>query len=213
MDLYKELNIHEQSSDEEIKIAYRRAAKEHHPDKGGKIEKFKSIKLAYEVLSDKEKRQRYDETGIWDNKPNNEEAELRSNIAVLILNTIDQVGNLDQIDIIKKATETVLQGIHQNSLAINDARRKIAKYEKAKAKLKKKDAGENILADIIDSQIVQIELQIVQAEKESGKMEKMITMLNEYESEAAIKPEPKINIRDFVEIIRPPIEWPNCASK
>jgi len=188
MDLYKELNIHKQSSDEEIKIAYRRSAKEHHPDKGGKIEKFKSIKLAYEVLSDKEKRQRYDETGSWDNKPNNEEAELRSNIAVLILGIIDQVGNLGQVDIIKKATETVLQGIHQNSLAINDARRKIAKYEKAKAKLKKKDAGENILADIIDSQIVQIELQIVQAEKESGKMEKMITMLNEYESEAAIKP-------------------------
>ncbi|MCL5773141.1 MAG: DnaJ domain-containing protein, partial [Firmicutes bacterium] len=66
-DYYKILGVDRNASEKDIKLAYRRLAKKYHPDvnKGDKSseEKFKEINEAYDVLSDKEKRARYDEFG------------------------------------------------------------------------------------------------------------------------------------------------------
>ena len=66
-DYYKILGVNKTASDEEIKKAYRKLAMKYHPDhtKGDKNaeEKFKKISEAYAVLSDKEKRQQYDQFG------------------------------------------------------------------------------------------------------------------------------------------------------
>ena len=60
MNPYTELDVPVDASLETIKQRYRTLAQMHHPDKGGDEELFKRIKLAYEILSDKEKRKRYD---------------------------------------------------------------------------------------------------------------------------------------------------------
>ncbi|MDP2664084.1 MAG: molecular chaperone DnaJ [bacterium] len=62
-DYYQILGISENSSQEEIKKAYRTLAHKHHPDKGGDEKKFKEINEAYQVLSDKEKKGQYDRFG------------------------------------------------------------------------------------------------------------------------------------------------------
>jgi len=63
-DLYKTLGVKPEASAEEIKKAYRRLAKQYHPDTTGgdktKESKFKEISTAYEVLGDPEKRSQYD---------------------------------------------------------------------------------------------------------------------------------------------------------
>merc|ERR1719355_438936 len=60
---YKVLEVDKRASEADIKKAYRKLAVKHHPDKGGDPEKFKDITRAYEVLSDDEKRKRYDRFG------------------------------------------------------------------------------------------------------------------------------------------------------
>lgn len=60
---YNILNIDKTASHSEIKKAYYKLAKTHHPDKGGDENKFKKIMTAYEILSDKEKREIYDNYG------------------------------------------------------------------------------------------------------------------------------------------------------
>ncbi len=63
-DYYKILGVDKGASDDDIKKAYRKLAHKHHPDKtGGDSEKFKEINAAYQVLSDKSKRQQYDQFG------------------------------------------------------------------------------------------------------------------------------------------------------
>jgi len=64
--LYETLEIPENASESEIKKAYRKLARQYHPDvnKDPKAEdKFKEINSAYEILSDKEKKQQYDRHG------------------------------------------------------------------------------------------------------------------------------------------------------
>ncbi|HED04698.1 MAG TPA: molecular chaperone DnaJ, partial [Candidatus Fraserbacteria bacterium] len=64
-DYYETLGVGRDASPEEIKKAYRRLAKQFHPDRanGGDAEKFKEATEAYEVLSDREKRLQYDHFG------------------------------------------------------------------------------------------------------------------------------------------------------
>lgn len=72
-DYYETLGVEKTASDEEIKKAFRKLARKHHPDvnkdKGAAEEKFKQINEAYEVLGDPEKRKQYDELGANWNQP------------------------------------------------------------------------------------------------------------------------------------------------
>lgn len=56
--------VEKTATGQEIKKAYRKLAVVHHPDKGGDEQKFKEINAAYEILSDTEKRAKYDKYGL-----------------------------------------------------------------------------------------------------------------------------------------------------
>src|ERR1043166_2955864 len=66
-DYYESLGVSRTASDAEIKKAFRRLARQYHPDvakdKKKAEEKFKEVNEAYEVLGDPEKRKKYDQLG------------------------------------------------------------------------------------------------------------------------------------------------------
>ena len=64
--MYDVLGLGKGASDVDIKKAYRKLAREHHPDKGGDAEQFKKIQGAYEILSDPQKRANFDQFGTAD---------------------------------------------------------------------------------------------------------------------------------------------------
>lgn len=65
-DLYEILGVTKSASETEIKSAYRKLARKHHPDidkSAGAAEKFKELSEAYQILSDPKKKQSYDQFG------------------------------------------------------------------------------------------------------------------------------------------------------
>src|SRR6202161_2529629 len=69
MDYYKTLGVSKEADADEIRKAYRRLARKHHPDlnPGDKAaeDRFKTVQEAYDVLSEPKKKQMYDQYGFY----------------------------------------------------------------------------------------------------------------------------------------------------
>lgn len=59
--LYLVVGVSPDCTGDALKTAYRKAAHAHHPDRGGDRRRFEELQIAYEVLSDKDKRRQYEE--------------------------------------------------------------------------------------------------------------------------------------------------------
>lgn len=100
MSLYETLGVNENASADEIESAYRRRARETHPDRGGEHDQFLAVARAYDVLGDSRRRAEYDRTGSTDEVPD----QLMSLIAVVFNQVVESArsaGALLAVDVVK----------------------------------------------------------------------------------------------------------------
>lgn len=176
---YEELGVAFDASDEQIKSAYRKLAMEHHPDRcpgdPDAGDRFKAIKLAYEVLSDPESRERYDKTGA-SQAPPSLDAEAMDQVADGFRQCIFKLGkNDDPLPAIRK-------GIAES---LTELRRVIDVWKtlsERRGVVRTREGRANLHDGIIDQLQGSAEESIKQLQRKLDVLERAWKMLDDYES-------------------------------
>lgn len=166
-DLYKILGVTRNVSLKGIQNAYRKQAKKHHPDRGGDPEKFREVTEAYDVLSDPERRHRYDATGETDKPVDNREALLATAVAraysLVLEKLLPSNKDLTKVDLVaemKQALDTKIQEIEKN---LPEVRKVKARLEQVAERL---EDEQGLLKGAAQYQAAHVGRQIEAVEKE-----------------------------------------------
>lgn len=176
MNLYDTLDVPQDADQTAIKFAYRKKAQMTHPDKGGDEKAFHAIQVAYDVLSDDDRRQRYDSTGevgpIQDKK-----AYARNAIAATLMALIDQkdVTTTDLVAVAKSNVTAYILGLNNQK---RDIERKIKSRQVAVDRLT--GPADGMMQDVIRGDIKSHEQGIAKIELEIERSKDVLLMLDDY---------------------------------
>lgn len=158
--LYAVLGVPERSATpEEIKQGYRAAAKATHPDKGGSPEAFARVQHAYGILSDPERRAKYDATGDdAEASPDNSAARMHS----IIMGALDRAmgGDLDHNDIIGNAVAMLHKDVRDGHAANDTMRHAKKQFQKVRKRLKFGGSGPDLIDRTLADRIADIDRNI-----------------------------------------------------
>ena len=149
-----------------------------HPDIGGDKESFMAIQVAYETLSDEDKRQRYDN---GEPEPPNVMQQAFANVNVMLLSIIQKPGlDLFSIDLIQVMGETVNNN-RQNALKqISEMKKSIRTIEKVISRLSHKGNNPDIMKGALNQSLSGLRAGIKAAEKDIEIMSIMDGILADY---------------------------------
>jgi DnaJ-class molecular chaperone len=178
MNLYQELELQPNCSQEDIKRQYRTLAHQHHPDRGGDTERFKRISIAYEVLSDTVRRAEYDRTGQFDQTHNIRGAAIER-LGNMINHYVPDL-NADAEDLIGKMRIDIHQALNQLANNVEHARRQLNNAQRTHKKLWVKSSGENFLKGFVENLIARREKEIIDLERQRSTLTLMLEILDDY---------------------------------
>lgn len=175
---YDTLGVDAKATPDEIKKAYRRKAKKHHPDKNGKTEVFVEISQAYALLSCPERRENFDKNGTTDEGPTPYQ-EARSGFCKLFMELVSR-GVLEKqniISIMKEMIQSEKRDINKSTSALKDQEKTL---KKAKKNLKFKGKGTDFLQGILDGEIQKVVRQMEKNHKGIQILDMVLEMTNDY---------------------------------
>lgn len=189
---YRTLKIKKKASDEEIKAAFKKLAKKHHPDvPGGNAEKFQAAKEAYDILIDEDARQRYDKFGVI--KGSQEDfilGQALTTLGNLFLQLTAQLTDSDHIikvDLVSTLNSNVRIRLKEIPVELDKLEKELTKCKgiavHLKKRLKKNNKGKipDVLTFAINDQIKMLYENINKKKAETKILEKILEIINDYE--------------------------------
>ncbi|MGE3582884.1 MAG: DnaJ domain-containing protein [Hyphomonadaceae bacterium] len=182
--LHDDLGVTPDASPDEIKRAFRRGVKEHHPDQGGDESRFRALVRAHDILSDGERRRRYEETG---DEGDGAEPDALRNMALGIIGQNVAAALEDEKAAFKDVRAVIRAGINANVVRmrgeIKDAEKRLKRMEANAARWARKAGkdGPDIIANMTGAHIGAIRANIAQASRAIEAHEMALSILDEYE--------------------------------
>lgn len=163
-----------------IKAAYRKRSRATHPDKGGDTPAFQRVNAAYRLLGDPARRARYDSTVEVDGGVDNEAARLLSILANLVLGVVNavDVANQDVMREVRRRIESDFETVKQ---AKKEAHKKIARYEKAAKRVRRKSSGDNAVAGILTAEAEKMRVVLSQHDANLATLHRLDEMAKDYD--------------------------------
>ena len=183
---YETLGVTKDSSKDEIKQAYRKAARKEHPDMGGDTEKFIQLHSAYVVLSSDDKRREYDNPK---EKPKSIEDEAIESITSLI-NAIflESPEELMHVDFILKIKILINSECGDYKKRIKKTAKNIGYLFKIKKRLSYKGTSSNIILERIEETIKDLKQSIRFLSRRIKISKKALIIINDYRFDKYDKP-------------------------
>lgn len=188
-DLYDLLGVKREATPAAIKAAYRKRAKQAHPDHGGDPKTFALIHRAYKVLSHVERRGRYDHGGEVDElqATNHPDLAAYEHINTLLAQVLGSDEDVMTWNLTARLSGHVGEEIKGMTAKIAKLRRAKDRAEKMRGRILRTDGEENKLAKMFDWHVNNAQAGIGTMERGIGMRKRAIEILKGYEFKADIK--------------------------
>lgn len=190
-DLYSTLGIPPDATPEEIKAAYKRRAKETHPDAGGDAAKFQQVTLAHRILSDDEKRARYDETGSADEDVDTLDTAALAIIGGLVEEITQQIVTRDDLQFIDLAKH-LRDRVKSQQVQADENIAQAKKFEKKAVALRKRfkaRKGPDYIGNMLDGKVTACRNAIRSGEDHLARLKRAAEILDDVDYQVDKRPD------------------------
>lgn len=175
-DHYATLGVAKDADTETIKQAYRKKAKEAHPDTGGGHEEFLELQLAWHTLGDQESREHYDETGEDAGQPRILDR-AKQMLCQFLIEAVVMVGTVEIVDLLELIGGRVKATMEKQRELIASLPDKAKTLRSVADRVIAKNDGENYLANSMHNAAVAAENQIDSLKRELETYEEVLKQL------------------------------------
>jgi DnaJ-class molecular chaperone len=177
-DFYRILGVARDADEATIKAAFRRQAKDLHPDAGGDPEAFRLLKLAYDILSDGSARSHYDQTGTAPPDAA-ERARFHAIVGDWLVASIAQAGAPQFDDVLELMRRSVRQQIAALRHRATQLASLVAKIDMVAERIHT-NGRENLLQDILTVRRQRVAEEIVAVDAQRAMLERLLALSESY---------------------------------
>lgn len=188
-DPYKTLKVKHTASVEEIRAAYRKLIVKHDPDRNignpNSAKKFQEVQAAWDLLSNPERRKRFDETGSTEEiSADKEQAQILAMLCDVLNGVLQKfVGqgvNLGHVNLVAEMEKAMNAGRMAVKELLARLKRQKADLDNIVGRFAIKGSGENILQDVVRTHQAGVAKSLQSAEDELARIEKAILHLKQF---------------------------------
>jgi len=185
MNPYEVLGVPRDADQNDIKAAFRRMSRKHHPDKGGDPAEMAKVNVAYEMLSDPKRRARYDATGNFERVVDIETLS-QAYLMQAISDSLDKIP--ENINLVTFLREAIAQQVRLGKQEVASKRAKLEGLEKRRAKFVRKSGGDNLFSQVIDQKLVGLRAGLEQDDNTIMAAERALEILVDYKFDGSSDP-------------------------
>ena len=180
MNPYEELGVCRDADTDAVNAAYRKAARQYHPDAGGDRDAFERVQQAAMILRDPERRAKFDATGETDTSPDNETSAIASIIVEAFDTAMAAAPDYRAADIVAHMTKHINAAMRSLADQKKHYAAGLSEIDAASERLEFRGAGTDFIAANLRLRRGQIEQAITECERQVGLREKALEITKGY---------------------------------